>query len=104
MTSTSNPLPKMAVEYATATEWNLVTLAELCSLSRTPKCRIERQRSICVSMLEVCYRHREWLYNEPPTSYRYLRVREILTAAPSGDVTTALDAWLDAKSPRKESK
>jgi len=44
----------LATTYAIATEWNLATLGELCSLKSSSQSRINRQMSICQKMLQVC--------------------------------------------------
>jgi hypothetical protein len=41
-------------EYVCATEINLATLSELCGIKSSSKCRIDRQKSICLKMLQVC--------------------------------------------------
>lgn len=43
----------LSEDYIQATEWNLATLEELACLKSSSKNRIERQRSICQSMLVV---------------------------------------------------
>jgi hypothetical protein len=40
--------------YLYATEVNLATLEELCSLASSSQSRIKRQRSICLDMLSIC--------------------------------------------------
>lgn len=40
--------------YLEATEWNMATLEELCSIKSSSKHRIERQKSICAKMLVIC--------------------------------------------------
>ena len=47
----------LATHYAEATEWNLATLSQLCSLKSSSQARINRQTSICHKMLQVC---QEW--------------------------------------------
>jgi len=44
----------LATEYATATEYNLATLSELCHLKSSSQSRIRRQTNICRTMLQVC--------------------------------------------------
>ena len=45
---------KLEEEYFQATNWNLITLDELFTLSRSSKARIKRQKDICYKMLQVC--------------------------------------------------
>lgn len=40
--------------YLEATEWNMATLEELCSIKSSSKHRIDRQKSICTKMLVIC--------------------------------------------------
>jgi hypothetical protein len=40
--------------YLEATEWNLATLEELCTIKSSSKSRIDRQKSICGKMLAIC--------------------------------------------------
>lgn len=47
----------LADKYAEATEWNLATLEELCTLKSSSKVRIERQIGICAYMVQACMDH-----------------------------------------------
>ena len=78
----------LATKYAEATEWNLATLGELCSLKSSSQSRINRQTSICRKMLQVCQEYEsEIQYGTNPSDARTLfartapRVYELLKKA-----------------------
>lgn len=89
----------------TATECNLATLVELCSLSTTSQARIKRQRSICLSMLLNCNNlvglydtlgKLNWTLTPTGGSRRFPRTYELLNSAKSEpeNVEGALDRFL----------
>lgn len=89
---------RLIAEYVWATEVNLATLDELCCLKSTSKSRIERQRSICLKMLQVCHEHASEIPWHGPTGVSIgrkgscSRVKKMLEP---GNLTAVMDEYVN---------
>lgn len=82
---------------AESAEWNLATLDELVYLKSSSKSRINRQRNICMKMLEKCrppevYEKINWGHELRP---KYTRVQAVLADVSKGTLNGGSDS-LDA--------
>jgi hypothetical protein len=73
-------MERIEQEYAYSTECDLATLEELISIKSSSNSRIERQRTICLRMLQVCKAVEAYLIF-PDYGCRAPRVRDMLAAA-----------------------
>lgn len=91
-------MKQLLESYLWATEVNLATLEELAYLKSSSKSRINRQKSICTKMLQVCQEYgseiewRGWTDVQvgPHTCSRVKRMLE----AGAGKLPEALDAFV----------
>mgnify|MGYP000750366674 CR=1 FL=1 len=90
-----NHNPTLVNDFAYATECNLATLGELLGIKSSSKSRINRQRGICLTMLQALFKYRpeiDWGGSYHPN---YSRVQEILAATTPLEVEQALDAHIE---------
>lgn len=90
-----DPLSVLANEYAYAAECQMATLSGFFDRKRQAKHEVERQKSICLSMLLVCQQHRALIAWERGRGSEYGRVKEVLDD-PQG-LPGSLDAWIETQ-------
>lgn len=86
---------KLADNYAHATECNLATLAMLLDVKRSSKHSIERQQSICLTMLRVCWAHKDEINWGTEWKCEFPRVKEVLDSAQAALETPGIEAALN---------
>lgn len=81
--------------FVNATEVNLATLEDLLMLRKTSKSRVQRQRSICFSMLKICASKLlassqvRWTYNG--SQREFPRVSDMLANSDPAAIERALE-------------